>query len=308
MKALAIDEFNTAPTAHDMPSPAPEEGEVVVEVAASSINAMDVMIWQGMIQGQMPFEFPITLGQDLAGTVLALGPRVTEFQVGDPVFGVHFKMPVHAGALAQQVAIAVTQLARRPHGLTVPAAGALGLAGTAAKMAIDAIAPKPGETVLISGATGGVGSLALQLAKRTGARVLATATDDQAPFVLGLGADDVVGYTIDLGAEVRRSGTDGVECVVHLAGDAMALAAVCLPGARFASTLGWALGALAGRQLEIASIMATPKTETLNALAVAVAAGELTVPISRTYTLDQVPDALADFAAGTTGKLGVTVA
>ena len=188
MKAIAIDKFNTDPLLHDLPTPTPAEGEVVVDVATSSINGMDVMIWKGMIQGQMPFELPITLGQDLAGTVVAVGLGVTGFEVGDPVFGVHFKMPIHAGTLAQQVAISTAQLAKRPDGLDPSSAGALGLAGTAAKMAIDAIAPKPGETVLISGATGGVGALALQLAKRTGARVLATATGDQdrEPFLVAL--------------------------------------------------------------------------------------------------------------------------
>ncbi len=308
MKASAIDEFETTPSLHDLPTPTPGEGEVVVDVATSSINGMDVMIWKGMIQRRMPFELPITLGQDLAGTVVALGPGVTNLQVGDPVFGVHFKMPVHFGTLAQQVAISTAQVAKRPHGLDLSSAGALGLAGTAAKMAIDAIAPSPGETVLVSGATGGVGALALQLANMAGARVLATAAGDQADFVRELGADAVLDYTKDLGDEVRRSGTDRVECVVHLAGDPILLAAVCAPDARFASTQSWAAEALAGRQLEVASVMAVPATETLAALAAAVVAGDLTVPISRTYTLEQVPEALADFTDGTTGKLAVTVA
>src|SRR5271165_3246070 len=99
-------------------------------------------------------------------------------------------------------------------------------------MAIDAIAPASGAAVLVSGATGRVGALALQLAKTRGARVMATASPDQAGFVKELEADETVGSTADVGTEVRKISSRGVECVVHLAGDAVSLVELCVPRGR----------------------------------------------------------------------------
>lgn len=306
VKAAIVEHFNASPVLGDLASPELADGEVLVAVDASSVNAMDVSVAGGMIEGRLPYELPITLGFDVAGTVVATGRGVTTLQVGDPVFGVHFKLPFHAGTWAEQVAVPVTQLAKRPDGLGAIAAGAIGLAGVAAKLAIDAVQPAPGETVLISGATGGVGAFAIQLAKAAGATVFATALSDQADYVRGLGADEAIDYTEEIGVEVRKAGADGVECIVHLAGDALSLAAVCLPGARFASTVGFGLEALEGSGLDLISVMATPSTEALEALGSAAAAGDLRVPITRAYPLDDVARALAEFK-GSVGKLGITV-
>ncbi|NUT35274.1 MAG: zinc-binding dehydrogenase, partial [Hamadaea sp.] len=171
--------------------------------------------------------------------------------------------------------------------------------------ALAAVSPQPGETVLVSGATGGVGAIAIQYAAAAGARVIATARPGaETDFVRGLGAAETVDHTGDLAAQVRRISPDGVDVIVHLAGDGAALTQLLTEKGRLASTLG--LGA--DQHPAAVAIMATPSAATLDRLAADVAAGRLRVPVARTYPLAEVPDAFGDFATGTLGKIAVTVA
>src|SRR5215211_5270849 len=168
--------------------------------------------------------------------------------------------------------------------------------------------PGEGETVLVSGATGGVGIIAVQLLKARGAYVIATAsTDDEIAFVRDHGADVVVDYREDVAAAVRENHPRGVDTVLHFAGDGAVLATLLGPGGRMASTLGLTPEQLGRGDVALASIMANPVTATLAKLADAAAAGIIRVPVTRTYGLEDVPQGLADFAAGTLGKLAVRV-
>jgi NADPH:quinone reductase-like Zn-dependent oxidoreductase len=308
MKAVSISEFNADPIARDVDAPTPGGGEVLVDVEFASVNGMDAMTWAGYIEGMMPYELPITLGRDFSGTVSALGAAVDSLAVGDPVFGMLMSMPLHEGTFAESIAVPTWGLAKRPDGLDAKSAGALGLAGTAAKTAIDALAPTAGQTVLIVGATGGVGAIAIQLAKARGATVIATAaTPEEVEFVRDLGADEIVDYRGDLAAAVSALYPDGVDAVLHAAGDGVALAGLVVAGGRFASTLGVGSDQIAGRDVEATAVMAIPNSETLDALAAAAADGSLRVPISNTYGLDQIAAALKDFGSGTLGKISVAV-
>jgi NADPH:quinone reductase-like Zn-dependent oxidoreductase len=240
--------------------------------------------------------------------VSALGAGVDGLAVGDPVFGMLMSMPLHDGTFAESAAVPAWGLVKRPDGLDAKSAGALALAGTAAKTAVDALALTEGQTVLIAGATGGVGAMAIQLAKTRGATVIATAaTPEETAFVRDLGADETVDYRDDLAATVSALHPDGVDAVLHAAGDGIALAGLVAPGGRFASTLGVGPDHLAGRDIEATIVMAVPSSETLDTLAGAVANGWLRVPISKTYTLDQISQALKDFTSGTVGKIAVAV-
>lgn len=175
-------------------------------------------------------------------------------------------------------------------------------------MAVDAVAPAAGETVLIAGATGGVGAFAVQLAAARGAQVIATAKPgDEADFVRRMGAVHIVDYSGDLTAAVRAIRPHGVDAIVHLAGDGVMLSDMLIAGGRIASTLGLAPDQLGSRPVTATSIMATPDAARLDRLAADVAAGRLQVPVGRTYRLEEVPQAMADFAAGTIGKLAVTL-
>jgi NADPH:quinone reductase-like Zn-dependent oxidoreductase len=308
MKAVSISEFNIDPVATDVAPPTPGDGEVLVDVEFASINGMDAMTAVGMIEGMMPYEFPITLGRDFSGTVAALGPGVVGFQVGDLVFGILLTMPLRDGTFAEQIVVPAWGLAKRTEQTDAKSAGGLGLAGVAALVGIRALDPKAGQTVLISGATGGVGAIALQLAKSRGASVVATAASpEEQAFVRDLGADETVDYRGDVVASVRALIPDGVDAVLHAAGDGVQLADLVVSGGRFASTLGVGPDQLAGRDIQATVVMAVPDVETLDELAAAVAAGSLRVPVSRTYSLDQVPQALKDFGSGSLGKIVVAV-
>jgi NADPH:quinone reductase-like Zn-dependent oxidoreductase len=306
MRAIAVNDFGTPPVLTDLPRPEPGPGEILVHVRASSINGFDAAVAAGMLKGMMEHRFPVVLGKDFAGVVEALGEGSSRFAPGDAVFGVVMKPFLGDGGLGEYLVVGEEHgIARVPDGLDLQAAGALGLAGTAACNAIDAITPTAGELVLISGATGGVGSMALQYAGAAGASVIATARPGaEEEFVRGLGAAHAVDYTGDLAAQVRAIAPDGVAAIVHLAGDAEQLAGLLAAGGRIASTLGYG----SDQHAAAVAVMANPDAATLEHLAADAASGRLRVAITRTYPLEEAPQALIDFSAGRhQGKLGVTV-
>ena len=223
---------------------------------------------------------------------------------GEVVFGVVIKAALGDGAFGEYVTAPEAYTARVPAGLDLTVAGALGLAGTAALAAVDAVAPLPGETVLISGATGGVGGFAVQLAAARGAYVVATARpgEDDA-YLRDLGAHHTVDFTGDAPAAVAALRSGGIHAVVHLAGDGLELADLLVPGGRIASTLGLSADQLNGRAVQATPVLALPASRTLGRLAADALYSQLSVPVQRTYVLADVPRALADFAAGTRGKL-----
>lgn len=306
MKAIVTSDFGAPATLTDLPDPEPGEGEVLVRVKASSINGFDLSVAKGVLQGMMEHRFPVVLGKDFAGTVEATGPGVDHLAVGDSVFGVIMKPELGDGGFGELVTAPTMFAAKAPDGLDTATAGALGLAGTAAHDAVQAVNAQAGSTVVVAGATGGVGIIATQLLKARGAHVIATAsTDDEIAFVTDHGADETVDYQGDVVAALRDKHPDGVDGVVHFAGDGAALAGLIVPGGSLASTLGLSADQLDRDDLTVTTIMANPATDTLDRLAAAVVDGTVRVPIARTYDLAQVPDALTDFADGTLGKLAV---
>jgi NADPH:quinone reductase-like Zn-dependent oxidoreductase len=308
MRAVAVDDYGAPPALRELPVPQPGPGEVLVRVEASSVNGFDRSVVAGHLKGMMEHRFPVVPGKDVAGTVAALGSGVSRFSVGDRVLGVVIAPALGPGAWGEYVALPEGFAAAVPAPLDLETAGALGLAGAAALAAIDAVGPAAGEPVLISGATGGVGAVALQLAKARGATVLATARPgDEEAFVRGLGANATVDYAGDLVAAVRALHPGGVPAALHLAGDPAVLAGLVAPGGRLDSTLGFTQDAAGDRPLTVATIMANPDAATLERLAGDAAAGRLRVPVQRTYALADAPQALADFERGTLGKLAIRI-
>jgi NADPH:quinone reductase-like Zn-dependent oxidoreductase len=305
MRAVAFPEFGADAVLTEVPMPEPEPGEVLVRVRASSVNGFDLGVLGGYLKGMYEYEFPVVLGKDFAGVVEAAGEGVTTVQAGDEVFGVVMRPTLGQGGFAEYVVVDSRYgLARMPEGLDHVRAGALGLAGTAALNAVDAIDPQPGDTVLISGATGGVGAYAVQFAVARGASVIATAErGPQAAFVTALGATWAVDPA-DLVTQVGAIAPNGVQAALHLAGDGDAVAGLVSPGGRLASTIHFEPG---GLDLESTVVMADPNPETLTALATAVVEGRLRVPIAQTYPLADAASAFGGFVAGTTGKLSVTI-
>lgn len=182
MRAFAITEAGSAPAVIDIDTPEPGEGEVRVRVRAASVNGFDLAVANGYLAGVMEHRFPVVLGKDFAGTIDAVGLGVTGYEVGDRVFGVVTKPYLGDGSFAEAVTVPVKiGLAPLPEGVGFVEGATLGLAGAAARAVVDAAelgAPGlgAGRTVLISGATGGVGNQAVQLAAASDATIIATAS------------------------------------------------------------------------------------------------------------------------------------
>jgi NADPH:quinone reductase-like Zn-dependent oxidoreductase len=307
VKAVAITTFDTPPALReDLPAPTPAPNEVLVRVHASSVNPADNSIASGMLtQMGVEYEFPVTLGRDYAGVVEQVGADVTRYAAGDEVFGflVHANPTVHDGSWAELIAVPQdTSIAPAPAGVDVASAGAAPLAGIAAIMAIDALTVSDGDTVLIVGATGGVGSFAVQLAARAGVTVVAPALPEDETYLRELGVSELLPRDGDLAAAARARHPDGFDAILDLVSFAGESAALLKDGGRLASPLG-AAGDGPGR----INVMAAPTPENLQRLARLLADG-LRVPIQATYELAQAPDALSALAtAHTRGKLAIRI-
>src|SRR5215212_6218655 len=294
MKAVTLDAFDAPPALRDdLPAPTPAPNEVLVRVHASSVNPADNGIAAGMLkQMGLAYEFPVILGRDYAGVVEQVGPEVTRYGVGDEVFGflLHANPTVRDGSWAELIAVPQDMfIGRAPEGVDLATAGAAPLAGTAAITAIDALEPSDGDTVLVVGATGGVGSLAVQLAARAGATVVAAALPEDEAYLRELGVSELLPRDGDLAAAARERHPDGFDAVLDLVNYAPGVpATLAKGGGRIPSPAG-AAGEGPGRTM----IMAAPTPENLDRLARLLADGTLRVPIQATYELAQAPNALA---------------
>jgi NADPH:quinone reductase-like Zn-dependent oxidoreductase len=306
MKAVTLDEFGAAPALRiDITEPRAGEHDLLVRVRASSVNPVDVAIAAGMLKEMVEHEFPVILGRDYAGVVEEVGPGVGRHRVGEEVFGflLHANPTVHEGSWAELAVVPEDNfVAARPRSVTFAEAGAAPLAAITALAALDALTPAAGETILVVGATGGVGSFFVQLAAAAGAHVLAPALPEDEDYLRGLGADELVDRNGDVAAAVLAAHPDGVDAIVDLVSQPDA--SLLRDGGRIASPVG-----AAGEGPNRFNIMAQPTPANLQRVAQLVDSGALRVPIQRSYPLEEAPKALeALTAAHTQGKLGVTIA
>jgi NADPH:quinone reductase len=306
MKAVALADFESGLALRDVAAPEPAANGVLVRIEAASINRVDVLIAAGALRGMMEYEFPVVPGRDFTGTVERVGPEVTRFREGDPVLGWITSRTLHDGTWAEQVVTAENRfVVPRPPALDAIHAAALPLAGLTALAAVEAVAPGPGERVLVVGAGGGVGSFAVQLAARRGATVVATAKSGEETWLTGLGAAETVDYTDgDLAAALRRR--EPIDCLIDAATgqqeELARLAALLGDGGRVASTLG---AAGAGGTNVMADAADPAGIATLASLA---AAGELRIPVDAVYPLERTPAAVEAFGRGKRGKIVLAVA
>jgi NADPH:quinone reductase-like Zn-dependent oxidoreductase len=310
MRALIVPEFGTPGTIAERPTPEPAEGEVLVNVKAAGVNAMDPIFASGVYKDFMEHRLPLTPGSDYAGTVEAIGPGVSGIAVGDEVFGDVGKAHAGDGSFAEYVTVSSALAVPRPESLSSEIAAALPRAGGTALAAVDASGVGQGDTIVIIGAAGGVGGIATQLATRRGARVIAVTNPANSDHVRGLGASEVLDYTSDdVVEQIRRLAPEGVAAVIDNFHDAQGLvpvAGVVLPGGKVISPI--AMGgeqALAG--LPVTFQMVQAATDRAAELGELVARGELQVPVE-TLPLDQAADALARQASRQVrGKLVLVV-
>lgn len=310
MKAFAITARDTQPAVQDLPTPEPATGEVLIEVEAASVNGFDLSVAAGYVWDMIPgIEFPVVLGRDLVGIVTALGDGVEGLSVGDRVAAVIPGMALgpRTGSIAEYVALPATVVTALPAGMDAQQAAVIGLAGIAAHDALEALNIQAGETVFVSGATGGVGSIATQLAAATGATVIGTAQPGQeAEYVRGLGAAHTVDWTGDVPAAVKAIAPQGVDKVVHAAGDPAGVGSVLKSGGQIASTIGATTEQVGREDVTVATIMAAATADKLAALLARVANGEVRVNTETAVALDRAPEAFAAFADGTLGKVLIT--
>jgi NADPH:quinone reductase-like Zn-dependent oxidoreductase len=313
MRALNVPAAGEQPRLSELPVPEVTDGTVLVRVKAAGLNAVDNSIAAGMLAAMLPHEYPVVLGRDAAGVVEAVGTGVDSVAVGDEVVGhVLLAPPVSAGTLAEYALLPAAAVTAKPAGLDFVTAAAIPLAGAAAIAAIDAVDPQPGQTVLVNGASGGVGSYAVQLLAARGVTVVGTATGEDADRLAGLGADTVVDFTAGpVADQVRAVYPDGVDALINLAGftaDAIPLGAV-RPGGKVATTTGAPdADTLAAAGLTGTGVMAGPVREVVAPLLERAADGLLRVDVTTVLPLDQALDGLATIASGQArGKLVVTV-
>src|SRR5436309_6188893 len=308
MRAVTLDAFDAAPAVRDdLPDPTAAAGGLVVRVRASSVNPVDNAIAAGMLREMVAHDFPIVLGRDYAGSVEAIGADVDGYAVGDEVFGflLHANPTVHEGSWAELIALTPEmQVAPKPASLDLAAAGVAPLAGIAALAAVDALAVSEGETVLIVGATGGVGSIAVQLAARAGATIIAPALPEDTDYLRKLGVTEHLDRDVDVVAEVRDRHPDGVDALLDLVSYAPgAFDGALRDGARVASSNG-AAGEGPGRT----NVMAVPSEDNLRRLAALLDDGTLQVHIHDTFEFDRATDALQALATEhVRGKLAISV-
>lgn len=290
-RAVQFDEYGDIDVlqVRDVEVPAPGAGEVQVRVRAAGINPGEAMIRSGALHEIFPATFPSGEGSDFAGEVAAVGADVTDVAVGDEVIGFTDDRASHA----DHVTVASTQITPKPAEVPFEVAGGLFVAGAAALASVRSVDPKEGETVLVSGAAGGVGGIAAQLAVLTGARVIGVASEANHEYLRSLGVEPVA-YGDGLADALRALATDGLDKVIDTYGGGYV-------------ALGLELGVPADRINTIADFAAirelgvrsagtgdAAEADTLAELAGHIAAGRLSVPVAATYPLEDVREAFRE--------------
>ena len=285
----------------DQPHPGP--GEVVVRVVVAATNPGEIMIRKGAFADVWPATFPEGQGNDFSGRVVEVGPGEPRFSPGDEVIGF-----APRAAQADYVRSASDRLARKPLGLSWEVAAALPAAGSTAFAAVRAVRLKPGETVVVAAAAGGVGVIAAQLALLAGARVIGTASDANAAFLRSLGVEPVR-YGDGLLERIKSLAPDGVDAYLDNFGAGNVDLAVQLGVApdRINTIIDGDAAARYGAHTDAQAQADSPAV--WQELADLVVAGKLTIPIQAVYPLERVRDAYDELAARhTRGKIVLRLA
>ena len=283
----------------EVPDPKVGPGQVLIEVRAAGVNPVDWKLMAGGLDGMMDAVFPVIPGWDVAGVVTRTGPDTPEFSVGDEVISYARKDDVHGGTFAEYVTVAAPHVARKPAGLSWPQAAGLPLTGLTALRSLDRLAVGPTDVLLVHGAAGGVGSLAVQIAVTRGARVIGTASERNHEFVRGLGGEPVA-YGEGVVERARALSPDGVTAAADFVGGQLdTTLAVLAPGGRHVSIADPSVQEHGGHWIWV-----RPDGEKLAELAALVDAGSLTVEVAETFPLAKLAEAFtASRSQHTRGKL-----
>ena len=321
MQAVTYEEYGSADVVHvgRAVRPVPGTGQVLLRVHAAGL---DRGVWHTMTgtpyAGRLAFGLrrpknPV-LGLDVAGTVVALGPGVTKLAEGDEVYG------FGQGTFAEYALAREAKLSRKPVNISFEQAAAVPVSAATALQTMDAGRVQPGQTVLVIGASGGVGTYAVQLAKALGARVTGVCSTTKVDLVRSLGADHVIDYT----SEDFADGTRRYDLIIDIAGNPTIrrLRRALNPAGTVVIVGGEEGGSWTGsmdRQLRamtlsvfirqrLTMVIAKQRCSDLERLTALIESGAVTASLDRTYPLDQAPDAIRHLAAGQArGKVVITV-
>ncbi|WP_108718607.1 NADP-dependent oxidoreductase [Miniimonas sp. S16] len=307
MKAIAYSEFGSADVLHltDLPDPHIGSDAVVVKVEAAGVNPVDYKVREGHLAGLLDTVFPVVPGWDVAGTVVAVGLDTPELQVGDAVMAYARKDVVSGGTLAELVQVPVRTAARKPDALSFVEAAALPLAGLTALQSIRRAGVAAGQHVLVHGAAGGVGSLAVQLLVHQGAHVVGTASEGNHDYLRALGATPVA-YGEGLADRALAVVPEGFDVVLDYVGGAAidATPALLAEGGTVVSVAD----PRARTELGGHYVWVRPDAADLAELGALAADGVLRLEIAETFPLERAADAHRLVETGhVRGKVVVTV-
>jgi alcohol dehydrogenase len=331
MKALAIRRYGAPLEMMDLPRPDPGPGDLLVRVRAASVNPVDYKIRDGGVKVLLRYSFPLILGNDLAGDVEAVGPGVTRFKVGDPIYSRLDKDRI--GAFAEYALVRESAAAKKPARLDYVEAASLPLVGlTAWQILVDLANLRAGQQVLIHAGSGGVGTFAIQLAKHLGAHVTTTASARNHALVKSLGADEAIDYKTTRFEEVVKDqdvvfDTQGGDTLLR-SFDAVKRGGVVLtvggrPDAKFARAWGlslplvWLLGFLnrkvdrraREKHARFEYLFMHASGEQLEKVGALVEQGVIKPVLDRTFPLEAAADAVAHVESGkAVGKVVLRVA
>jgi NADPH:quinone reductase-like Zn-dependent oxidoreductase len=297
-KAVRFDEYGGIDVLRvaDVPVPEPGDGQVLIEVEAASINPGEAKIRLGLLHERFPATFPSGEGSDMAGIVTKLGPGVDGLAPGDEVIGFTDRRASHA----EYAVVEARNLTAKPANVPWEVGGSLGVAGGTAYAAVRAVSPKPGDTVAVSGAAGGVGSIAVQLARQAGAEVIGIAGPANHDWLAEHGVEPVA-YGEGLADRLRGA---GITAFIDTYGDGYVNLALELGVApdRINTVVDYT--AVQEHGVKADGSAAGMNAGVLAELAGLVASGDLDVPIAATFPLDDVRDAFELLEQGhTRGKI-----
>jgi NADPH:quinone reductase-like Zn-dependent oxidoreductase len=309
MRAITLNEFGGPDVLRmqELPDPVPGPDGVVVRVRAAGVNPVDYKIRAGHLKGAFPYHLPLVPGWDVAGVVEAVGPAVTRFAVGDEVMAYARKDHIQWGTYAELVRVREESAAHKPAALTFAQAGALPLAGLTALQSLNAVDVGPADVVLVHAAAGGVGHLAVQIARALGAvRVIGTASLPNHDFLWSLGAD-AIEYGPDLPERLAKfAGGDGrVDAATdYVGGQSLEQSPALVRSAtRHVSVVDPKVKEQGGRY-----VFVRPNGGQLKALGELATDGRLRVEVTREFPLEQAAEAHRLLEEGhVRGKIVLTV-
>jgi NADPH:quinone reductase-like Zn-dependent oxidoreductase len=303
-RAVKFDEYGGTEVLKvvDVDPPAPGPRQLVVRVKAAGINPREAKIRQGMLHERWPATFPSGQGSDLAGVVEQVGDGVEGFEPGDEVIGFTDERSSHA----ELVAVDAANVIPKPPGVPWEVAGALFVVGATAYATVNAVSPAAGDTVVVAGAAGGVGSLAVQLARRTGATVIGLASEPNHQWLSEHGVIPI-SYGSGVADRIREASGGRVDAFIDTVGSSYVELALELGVApeRIDTIADFQAAAKYGVKIDGNAVGAS--AQTLAKLAALIDRGELEVPVAAVYRLEQVVDAFDELERNHThGKIVLT--